>query len=615
MICPLCKKNNIQTLYRTHDFELGVTKDWFDIVQCQNCGIVYTWPLLTAKEIYKYYPTYREIPARGSADTLVVREQYRKIRPFLKKKGKILDVGCSQGGFLFFMKKLGWDVCGIELVKGAATIAQRNDLKIIIADFDKVNIKTKYDLITFWVVLEHFRDPNQTLKQTRKLIKDQGLLVLEVPNFDSYQRRIFKSHWLGFGTPRHYFHYSQKTLSQLLAKNGFEVININFMSKAHAPFHLFFSLMAFLFPNKIFWQVGIKKNYDKLSKTKKFLVKVIKKMADIFIFLLKPLTFFESLSGHGLSMTIIARPKLRPFSGKVSLGVFAHNEEKDILKTLQAISQQELKKNTKISEIIVVADGCEDNTENIVKDYGKIDSRIKLLVQRPRGGKSKAINLFLKNAKEEIVILANADNIPDQKCLQEVLNPFVEKTVGLSGPQIVCINSEKSLIGAIDRLLWRLHDKISREDPKMGGFLALRKKIFNSIPNESAVDEATIEAMIKSQGFKIVYCSKAKLFLKGPERFFDYFRQRRRIHFGYFWLKEKYPNYSPSTFHLKTLFKAIFPEAIYNLDKIFILAMAAILEFAAKIFGFYDFKIKKSQYQKWPMISSSKGVKIDQPRT
>ena len=85
-----------------------------------------------------------------------------------------------------------------------------------------------------------------------------------------------------------------------------------------------------------------------------------------------------------------------------SIGIMAYNEEANIGRLLAALLDQKLS-TCEIKEIFVVASGCEDRTEDIVRKYEQHDDRIKLLVQKKREGKASAINLFLQKAHDGIV--------------------------------------------------------------------------------------------------------------------------------------------------------------------------------------------------------------------
>src|SRR5512143_725661 len=96
---------------------------------------------------------------------------------------------------------------------------------------------------------------------------------------------------------------------------------------------------------------------------------------------------------------------------RCSVGITAYNEEANIGKLLAAMIAQEVKQ-VEITEIIVVASGCQDNTVPIIQQYMAQDARIKLIVQDERKGKTSAINQFLQIAKEDICVLQSGDTLP-----------------------------------------------------------------------------------------------------------------------------------------------------------------------------------------------------------
>ena len=97
-----------------------------------------------------------------------------------------------------------------------------------------------------------------------------------------------------------------------------------------------------------------------------------------------------------------------------SIGVMAYNEERNIGNLLQSLCAQRLE-TVALGEVVVVASGCTDNTECVVEDEIRCDSRIRMLVQPRREGKMSAINLFLHNARHEVVVIINADVCPRRR--------------------------------------------------------------------------------------------------------------------------------------------------------------------------------------------------------
>lgn len=297
---------------------------------------------------------------------------------------------------------------------------------------------------------------------------------------------------------------------------------------------------------------------------------------------------------------------------KVSIGIPAYNEEKDIIKILCAIINQKLENSLKISEIIVVNDASSDKTKTLVEKFIKKNNLIKIFSQPKRKGKPAAINYILNKTKEDLVIIANADNIPHSNCLQYLLNKAVDKKVALVGPQIVSINADDNFVGYANSLIWRLHHRIALKDPKTGGFVLIKKKAITFLPEESPVDESTLEAMVGENGYQVVYEPQAILYLKGPKKFGDYFSQRRRIHVGYLWLKKKYPKYRPSTFGFYNLITALSRELSFDIVENLYLIAIIIIEITAAILAKFDFYAKNKDHQIWQIAASSKNLNVNE---
>src|SRR3989344_3653596 len=145
---------------------------------------------------------------------------------------------------------------------------------------------------------------------------------------------------------------------------------------------------------------------------------------------------------------------------KVSIGVCAYNEEKNIKKLLTSLINQKTNK-IKIDEIFVVSSACTDNTNNIVREYEKKDKRIKLIDQKEREGKSSAINLFLKNAKNEVLVLESGDTVPDKNTVEKLCLPFLDPIIGMTGTRPVPINKSNDFMGFVVNFFWELHHEIA----------------------------------------------------------------------------------------------------------------------------------------------------------
>ena len=286
-----------------------------------------------------------------------------------------------------------------------------------------------------------------------------------------------------------------------------------------------------------------------------------------------------------------------------SIGVIVYNEAANIGKLLDALLAQELK-IVVIDEIIVVSSACTDGTDDIVAEYEKKDNRIKLITEAERGGKSSAINKFIAASKSKILIIESGDTIPAKDTVEKMVSHFQDEKVGMTGGRPVPENDPKTFVGYAVNLLWNLHHEMALKSPKLGEMVAFRK-IFEQIPPESAVDEASIEAIMKDNGLKLKYIGDAIVHNKGPENIRDFIKQRRRIETGHLWLMQNQKYEVSSQNHLLLLELAV-QEIKRDPEKIHFLFGTAILEIYSRLLGMYDFKIKKKNPFKWDIANSTK---------
>ncbi|NLW35006.1 glycosyltransferase [Syntrophorhabdus aromaticivorans] len=287
----------------------------------------------------------------------------------------------------------------------------------------------------------------------------------------------------------------------------------------------------------------------------------------------------------------------------VSAGIMAYNEEANIGRLLQAVIDQRLVES-ELREIFVVASGCTDGTERIVREFIEKDRRIELIVQGQREGKASAINLFLERASGEILILESGDTIPDRDTFERLAAPFKDNRVGMTGAHPTPVNGRDVFIGYSVNLMWSLHHKIALMTPKLGELVAFRG-IVKQIPKDTAVDEASIEAIVRKAGYDLRYVPDAIVYNKGPENVKDFIKQRRRIAAGHKHLMcaEKY---EVSTFDPGKILKILIRDHSWNFKDTAWTVGAICLEIVGRILGYYDFYLKKKNPYIWDIAKSTK---------
>jgi 2-polyprenyl-3-methyl-5-hydroxy-6-metoxy-1,4-benzoquinol methylase len=153
--------------------------------------------------------------------------------------GRLLDVGCALGIFLYLARERGWAVYGVDVSQYAARYAREVfGLDVFAGELKDAQFPEKwFDVITLWDILEHFPDPSHQLQEILRLLKDDGTILMNAPNEEGLLRllagMIFR---LSGGKisypvrklyhPFHIHYFTQETLKALLEKNGFTVVKL-----------------------------------------------------------------------------------------------------------------------------------------------------------------------------------------------------------------------------------------------------------------------------------------------------------------------------------------------------------------------------------------------------
>jgi 2-polyprenyl-3-methyl-5-hydroxy-6-metoxy-1,4-benzoquinol methylase len=236
--CPFCGNRDFEIINSCY-LDADRHQEKTEYVQCGKCGLIYLHRRPTPEMMAKYYlPTYKPYVKAIEDETLPFLRFARKynlntrsacvIRISNKKQGNILDVGCSTGVFLNGMQAKGWLTCGIETSGFAAQYARdRFDLNVLNEDILNAKIEPDhFDVVTMWDVLEHTFDPLNVLKRTLTLLKEDGVLILRLPNWESLDRKVFSKYWIGYDSPRHLFVFPRSVLMAMLVTAGYRNIRI-----------------------------------------------------------------------------------------------------------------------------------------------------------------------------------------------------------------------------------------------------------------------------------------------------------------------------------------------------------------------------------------------------
>ncbi len=229
----------------------------------------------------------------------------------------------------------------------------------------------------------------------------------------------------------------------------------------------------------------------------------------------------------------------------ISVLLTAYREPKTIGRAIEAFARQISKKD----EILVAAP--DEETLKVVKSYSKRFKNIKT-VKDPARGKPAALNLLFKKAKGGILILSDGDVYISNNAVTEILLPFRNEKVGAVTGRPVSINSRVNMFGYWSHLLTDIGAHETRLNlVKQGKFIvcsgylfALRKGIVKEVPEEALSDDAVISHLIWGNGYRIGYAPKALVYVKYPDNFSDWLKQKKRSAGGY-WQINQYAKNTP----------------------------------------------------------------------
>ncbi len=222
--CAACGQSSFMPYLTCTDHT--VSNKQFNVIMCNNCSLLITSPRPETDALKNYYLSDNYISHTGKANNLInyLYLQIRKITLAQKKEllnnlsteKSILDYGCGTGALIEYLQTYNWKVAGYE----PNNSDNLKNKKILIFK-DKTEIKGVYSLLSLWHVLEHVVDPVQTLKEVKPFIKENGKLIIAVPNPNSYDANHYKAHWAAYDVPRHLFHFNKNSMERLLNNTGY----------------------------------------------------------------------------------------------------------------------------------------------------------------------------------------------------------------------------------------------------------------------------------------------------------------------------------------------------------------------------------------------------------
>lgn len=267
-LCQICGGMSFFSILRVRD-PLSAQTEPFQLLKCAGCGLVHTDPSLSMVELDKYYADdywHRDSSGRGVIKRGFGRSIERWFLDFRMKltmkplrsriphAGRVLDVGCGVGDRLTLLNLAGYESYGVEVSESAAAIAERvhGADRVFHGTFHRACYPDDFfDCVTFYHVFEHLQCPQDVLEEARRILKPGGVVFIELPNIDSVGYRLFKKRWQPLHVPQHLFHFSPSSLTALVEKLGFRVLQIGYFSARASCAGWVLSLLPFFHPQNL----------------------------------------------------------------------------------------------------------------------------------------------------------------------------------------------------------------------------------------------------------------------------------------------------------------------------------------------------------------------------
>lgn len=305
--CKICGNSGFRFLFEGKD-RLYHLPGNFNLYQCMNCGLIQIDPMLTEQDLARYYSEnyccYEELPCVDVPRSIAKKILYCLSHPVQTindilyaillgydchqsagPASRVLDIGCGAGQYLIEKRKIGCSCFGVDINATALDRLRKRDQSIMThcGNVWEANYPDNFfDIIHICHVLEHVREPDKLLVETRRILKKDGLVYIEVPNVLSLNFALFGKYWLPLDTPRHVYAFSIKNLKIFFSKLGFEIIHVR-------TFENSFSIVG----NIVYLFNAVLKQKTELMKLKWLWNQEILKL---FLF---PYIFFISLLGVG----------------------------------------------------------------------------------------------------------------------------------------------------------------------------------------------------------------------------------------------------------------------------------------------------------------------------
>jgi 2-polyprenyl-3-methyl-5-hydroxy-6-metoxy-1,4-benzoquinol methylase len=193
-----------------------------EIFQCSGCGLVQ----ISSEPVHYYKEVIRAVGISEEMKEFRFNQFKSFVKEFSLGGKKIIEIGCGRGEYLSIMNRLNIDAYGLEYSEEAVQYCRNNGLNIIKGFVESSRYKIlngPFEAFYMLSFLEHLPDPNSILMCIKNNLTEEGIGIIEVPNFDMILRNNLFSEFI----PDHLFYFTKESLKTILSINGFDIISCN----------------------------------------------------------------------------------------------------------------------------------------------------------------------------------------------------------------------------------------------------------------------------------------------------------------------------------------------------------------------------------------------------
>lgn len=213
----------------------SVSGETFELLIDKEMQLLKTHPQPAPENLGRYYESDDYISHTDGKRSLfeklyhtvkqkALRDKIKLVEDFHPAKGRLLDIGAGTGDFLVMAAKNGWQTTGFEPSEKARGIAESKGVRFIeqLSDIEDHVV----DVVTMWHVLEHVPAIEAHISELKRIIKPDGVIIIAVPNYKSFDAQHYGAFWAAYDVPRHLWHFSKTSIKMLFGKQGIELVKI-----------------------------------------------------------------------------------------------------------------------------------------------------------------------------------------------------------------------------------------------------------------------------------------------------------------------------------------------------------------------------------------------------